>query len=114
MWNEKNIYLEKKKKKRRRKERKRQLCPPAGTESKTYFSVPEDLAKQAFELTLVSILTKQKTSRTLHEHIIPVLNFMRMTVKGFSNNERGNHFFFFRTYGESIELRRPNRYRLSS
>lgn len=62
MWNEKNIYLGKKKKK------KRQLCPRARTESKTYFSLPEDLAKQAFEVTLVSMLTKRKTSRTLHEH----------------------------------------------
>lgn len=75
------------------RKKKKTTLSPAGTESKTYFSLPEDLAKQAFELTLVSMLTKRKTSRTLHEHSIPVLNVMQMTIKGFSNNQRGSHFF---------------------
>lgn len=45
-------------------------------QSKSYFTLPEKLANQAFEPTLVSMLTELKTLRTPHEHIVTVPNIV--------------------------------------
>lgn len=53
----------------------------------------EDLANQAFELSLVSMLTKRKTFRALHyAHCYCTKHSLGLIAKDISDNERGKHF----------------------
>lgn len=78
---------------KKKKKRKEITLSPAEIQYKSSFAMPGDLANQAFELSLVSILTKMKTFRALHyAYCYCTEHNLGLIAKDFSNNERGKHF----------------------